>query len=126
MGTAERFRYQLQCQVIMSAYTVVIDEAGGFAVEMQTSEGRRETVGRFATEDEASAWMTAGNARGEWFRPSPSNYAGPPAGGHNEFDYIGEGYRWVLNLSRCRRDPCGARRRYAAVGSANADRSRSG
>lgn len=43
----------------MTAYTVVLDNKGTFAVEMQSSEGRREVIGDFKTEREAEEWMIA-------------------------------------------------------------------
>ncbi|WP_428485287.1 hypothetical protein [Rhodopila sp.] len=42
----------------MAAYSVVVDDSGGFAVQIR-SEGLTEEVGGFKTEEEAKEWMAA-------------------------------------------------------------------
>jgi hypothetical protein len=49
----------------MTAYTVVLDDEGAFAVEMQAADGRRELFSGFKTEEEARTWMIARQGAGD-------------------------------------------------------------
>lgn len=41
----------------MAAYTVIPGQAGGFAVEIRSAEGKVEVVDGFETESQAQDWM---------------------------------------------------------------------
>jgi hypothetical protein len=65
----------------MTGCTVVVDDKGGFAVEIQSSEGRREAAGGFRSEADARTSMLAHQRNNRSGRDDPGGPRVGPAVG---------------------------------------------